>query len=442
MSSEIAIKVEGLGKYYEIYDRPRDRLFQMLARGRKQFFHEFWALRNVSFEVMRGETVGIIGRNGSGKSTLLQLICGTLHPSLGDVMVNGRVAALLELGAGFNPEFSGRENVYLNGLLLGLSREEMAARFDAIAAFADIGEHLDQPVKTYSSGMYLRLAFAVAAHIEPDVLIVDEALAVGDIRFQNKCLRKLNEFRETGAAVLFVSHSPNVVEAFCDRVIWLDKGVMKAQGDPARLIRDYVNFMVHGHDLQKEVASDLRSQAVEPDCRNNDDGSGAWGWTPIDGRHNARHGGGAVIQRVRVRFADESGAVQVTSAVQPVRVEAEIFFHDAIPQPLVAIGILNDLNEPVVHFNSSNIKKLLPPVSGNQLVRIEVEFTLPALRAGEYLLAIGIDDGVPGANKMLCHVYDAWAFRVSSSGELGDQGGYIQTPDAELHMLVIRDQTL
>jgi lipopolysaccharide transport system ATP-binding protein len=290
--------------------------------------------------------------------------------------------------------------------------------------------------------MYLRLAFAVAAHIEPDVLIVDEALAVGDIRFQNKCLRKLNEFRETGAAVLFVSHSPNVVEAFCDRVIWLDKGLLKSQGDPARLVRDYVNFMVHGHDMQKEVASTQKSQVVEPDCGNGDGLPGSWPWAVIDGRHNARHGGGADIKRVRVRFADEPGAVQVASAVQSVRVEAEIFFHDEILQPLVAVGILNDLNEPIVHFNSSNIKKLLSSVSGEQQVRIEVEFTLPALRAGDYLLALGIDDGVPGANKMLCHVYDAWAFRVSSSGELGDQGGYIQTPDAELHMLVIRDQAL
>ena len=195
-NTEYAIEVTGLSKCYQIYDKPSDRLKQMLMRGRKQYYKEFWALKDVSFKIKKGETVGIIGRNGSGKSTLLQMICGTLNPTGGGVKVNGRVAALLELGAGFNPEFSGVENVYMAASLYGLSKEEVDQRFEAIATFADIGEHIHQPVKTYSSGMYVRLAFAVIAHVDADVLVVDEALAVGDAYFTQKCFRFINIFKE------------------------------------------------------------------------------------------------------------------------------------------------------------------------------------------------------------------------------------------------------
>ena len=207
MSSDVAIKVDNLCKCYQIYDKPRDRLFQMLMRGHRQYYREFWALTDVSFEIKRGETVGIIGRNGSGKSTLLQMVCGTLNPTSGSIQTSGRIAALLELGSGFNFEFTGRENVYMNGSVLGLSKEEIDACFDDIAAFADIGDFIEQPVKTYSSGMMVRLAFAVQATIEPDILIVDEALAVGDEKFQRKCFARLEALKARGTSILFVSHS-------------------------------------------------------------------------------------------------------------------------------------------------------------------------------------------------------------------------------------------
>lgn len=231
MSSDIAVKVENLSKCFHIYDRPRDRLLQMFARGRKQYYREFWALKDVSFEIKKGETVGIIGRNGSGKSTLLQIICGTLSPTSGTVEIQGRVAALLELGSGFNPEFTGRENVYMNAAVLGLSKEEVNLRFDEIEAFADIGEFIEQPVKTYSSGMMVRLAFSVAVHVKPDILIVDEALAVGDIVFQMKCLDKMEEIRSRGTTILFVSHSQEQVKRFCTSAVWLEHGVVQQIGE-------------------------------------------------------------------------------------------------------------------------------------------------------------------------------------------------------------------
>lgn len=232
MSSETAIKVENLSKCYQIYDQPRDRLKQFIlprlqrtaGMGAKQYFREFWALKDVSLEVKKGETVGIIGRNGSGKSTLLQLICGTLNPTSGSVQTVGRVAALLELGSGFNPEFTGRENVYMNASVLGLSNDEIDARFDEIAAFADIADFLEQPVKTYSSGMVVRLAFAVAINVAPEILIVDEALAVGDAAFQRKCMRKIGELSEAGVTLLFVSHDMEAVKKTCSRAIYLVGG--------------------------------------------------------------------------------------------------------------------------------------------------------------------------------------------------------------------------
>ncbi|NYT83427.1 ABC transporter ATP-binding protein [Alcaligenaceae bacterium] len=238
MSSEIAIKATQLSKHYHIYDRPHHRLLQMLFRGRRHFHKTFQALEDISFEVLRGETVGIIGRNGAGKSTLLQLLCGTLTPSSGNVAIEGRVAALLELGAGFNPEFTGRDNVYLNASILGLTHEQIDSRYEAITAFADIGEFIDQPVKTYSSGMYVRLAFAVIAHVDADVLIIDEALAVGDALFTQKCMRFLREFCKNGT-LLFVSHDSASVTSLCERAIWLERGRLRAIGPARDICKDY-----------------------------------------------------------------------------------------------------------------------------------------------------------------------------------------------------------
>ena len=254
-----AISVQNVGKCYHIYDRPHDRLKQSLWRGRRQFYREFWALREVSFDVAFGESIGIIGTNGSGKSTLLQIIAGTLMPSEGEARVNGRIAALLELGSGFNPDFTGRENVFMNGAILGLTQAEMEKRFDEIAAFADIGDFLDQPVKTYSSGMYVRLAFSVAVSVEPDILIVDEALAVGDMQFQHKCIARIRKLLNSGTTLVFVSHDPETVKALCQKGVWLEKGRVKMM-DSAKLVsQQYVKSLLL--DRNVEV---LRSSESKP----------------------------------------------------------------------------------------------------------------------------------------------------------------------------------
>lgn len=290
--NNIAIRVNNLSKCYHIYDRPQDRLKQsivpklrsLVGRNPGRYFREFWALNDVSFEVARGETVGIIGRNGSGKSTLLQMICGTLEPTTGTVETNGRVAALLELGAGFNPEFTGRENVYMNATVLGLTQDEIHARFNEIAAFADIGDFIEQPVKHYSSGMYARLAFAVAINVDPSILIVDEALAVGDEPFQRKCFAKIEEIKRYGGTILFVSHSSQAVVDLCDRAVLLNGGQKLYVGAPKKAVAWYQKLInatreqamqicqaIQHHNLPSDGVEEFRmeSQSDNDDSTNN-----------------------------------------------------------------------------------------------------------------------------------------------------------------------------
>lgn len=252
MSSDVAISVVGLGKCYRIYDKPMDRLAQMLSFGRKGRFREFWALHEASFSIGRGETVGIIGCNGSGKSTLLQMICGTVSSTIGTVTTRGRIAALLELGAGFNPEFTGRENVLMNAAILGFSRETMQERMVEVLEFSELGDFLNQPVKTYSSGMYARLAFSIAIHVDPEILIVDEALAVGDSRFVAKCMRRIKEIQDRGTTILFVSHDVGSVRTLCQRAIWLDKGRVVEDGDVFPVTGKYMEFMFRDEDSEEQ----------------------------------------------------------------------------------------------------------------------------------------------------------------------------------------------
>lgn len=275
-SDEIVIDVKNLSKRYEIYATPRDRLkqlvfpsiYRMFARitslfGRAsghsppEFFRDFWALHDVSFQVKKGESLGIVGRNGSGKSTLLQLICSTLAPTNGDITVKGRISALLELGSGFNPDYTGRENVFLNGQILGLSQKDIEARYDAILEFADIGDFIDQPVKTYSSGMVVRLAFAVAINVDPEILVIDEALAVGDVGFQARCFAKINELRQQGVTLLFVSHSPGAVTQLCNRAILLDRGELLLLGAPYQIISAYNYLASAGPASFKSVREEV-----------------------------------------------------------------------------------------------------------------------------------------------------------------------------------------
>ena len=270
-TSDIAIRVSNLSKCYHIYNNPRDRLKQFAAMHllpwasptSGKYYREFWALKDVSLEIKKGETVGIIGRNGSGKSTLLQIICGTLFPAAGSVETNGRIAALLELGSGFNPQFTGRENVYMNAAVLGLGKKEVDERFDDILAFADIGQFIDQPVKAYSSGMMVRLAFAVAINVDPEILIVDEALAVGDELFQRKCFSRIEAIRDNGATILFVSHSGSTIVELCDRAVLMDAGEKLAVGTPKQIVSRYQKLLYAPAEKREIIREQIRQAATQ-----------------------------------------------------------------------------------------------------------------------------------------------------------------------------------
>lgn len=300
----VVIDARSVGKMYRIYDRPQDRLKQMLWRGRRLYGREFWALRDVSFTVRKGETVGIVGRNGSGKSTLLQIIAGTLTPTEGEVQVNGRVAALLELGSGFNPEFTGRENVFLNGAILGISRAEMEDRFADIAAFADIGEFIEQPVKLYSSGMLLRLAFAVQSQVDPDILIVDEALAVGDFAFQHKCMSKIKSLQQKGVSILLVSHDISAIKAHCSSAVMLEQGQVYAAGDPDEVCVTFFHRVIETDQRATIEATQPASEQHSLDVPDDDSQSPGADMLPIQA--TTRHGLGQVRYQ-GIRLTDAYG---------------------------------------------------------------------------------------------------------------------------------------
>lgn len=270
MHSDIAISVKNLTKTYRIFGHPGDRIKQAFTLGRMRFHREFTALKDISFEIKKGETVGIIGRNGSGKSTVLQLMCGILKPTSGSVQTNGRVSALLELGAGFNPEFTGRENVYFQGAVMGLKKAEIDERFDQIAVFADIGEFIDQPVRIYSSGMFVRLAFAVAVNVDPDILIVDEALAVGDMEFQERSISRMKSLQSTGTTILLVTHAMPAVRNFCQRAIWLDGGMVMQSGEASQVClayQEWINQDVRRQNQARENPAALQEGRSDPSSR-------------------------------------------------------------------------------------------------------------------------------------------------------------------------------
>lgn len=267
MCSDVVIEAAGLSKCYHMYEKPHERLLQSLFRGKKVFYKDFWAVRDVSFKVRKGETIGIVGRNGSGKTSLLQLIAGTLLPTQGRCNVNGRIAALLALGAGFNPEYTGEENIYLYASLLGLNKHDIQKRYDSIIEFADIGEFISQPVNKYSSGMHVRLAFSVAIHVEPDILIVDEALAVGDEAFQRKCYARLEELKKTGMSLLFVSHSAGSVINLCDRALLIDKGKLIAEGKPKAIIGAYHKLLFSPTSKIEAITKEIQNDFI---CRKSD----------------------------------------------------------------------------------------------------------------------------------------------------------------------------
>ncbi len=405
-TKQLAIHVEGLNKVYRLYDHNRDRLLDSLGLARKKRYREHFALRDVDLNVHQGECVGIIGTNGSGKSTILKIITGVLNPTSGSVQVNGRISALLELGAGFNYEYNGIENVYLNGTMIGFSEKEIDEKLQDILDFADIGDYVYQPVKTYSSGMFVRLAFAVAINIDPEILIVDEALSVGDVFFQAKCYHKFEEFKKQGKTILFVSHDLSAISKYCDRAVLLNQGVKLGEGSPREMIDIYKQVLVGQYELpsgdkQSNLAADedIRRAAAEK----------------VDGKNpQALEYGTKEAEIVEYYMTD--GAGMKTSAIlkgDPFTLHMKVQAHKDLPAPIFALSIKNIKGVEITGTNTMVEKSFLESVKAGEVLTIT--FTQKVrLQGGEYLLSLGVT-GYEGDTFTVYHrLYDILNLTVIS----------------------------
>jgi teichoic acid transport system ATP-binding protein len=377
---KVAIKVKELDKVYKLYDKPSDRMKEALGFSKKKKYKEHHALSKVNLTVYQGETVGIIGTNGSGKSTILKIITGVLNPSAGRVTVNGRISALLELGAGFNQEYNGIENIYLNGTMIGFSEKEIDEKMDAILGFADIGDYVYQPVKTYSSGMFVRLAFAVAINIEPEILIVDEALSVGDVFFQAKCYHKFEEFKKMGKTILFVSHDLSSISKYCDRVILLNQGVKLGEGSPKEMIDIYKRVLVGQYELHDEEEGNLL----------NDGEVTAAAAAKAGVNPELLEYGTNAAKIVEYYITDDKG-IHTTAVIkgQEFTIHMKVDFAEDVPAPIFAFTIKNIKGTEITGTNTMVEKAFLESVKAGE--KKEAVFTQKmSLQGGEYLLSLGV----------------------------------------------------
>ena len=391
MEQNVAIEVRDVKKIYKLYDKPQDRMKEAFGFGKKKIHKLHYALNGVSLNIYRGETVGIIGTNGSGKSTILKIIIGVLNPTQGQVQVNGRISALLELGAGFNMEYNGIENVYLNGTMMGFSEKEIDEKLPGILEFADIGDYVYQPVKTYSSGMFVRLAFAVAINIDPEILIVDEALSVGDVFFQAKCYHKFEEFKEMGKTIVFVSHDLSSISKYCDRVFLLNRGSLLGEGSPKKMIDAYKRVLVGQYE-----AVEKNQELLEDDDVRRAAQAASRGENP----HLLEYGT-KQAEIVEYYITDDQG-VRTTAVIKGTTftLHMKVKFRDAIPAPIFAFSFKNVTGTEITGTNSMIEKSFLDSVEAGAVK--EVSFTQKmSLQGGEYLLSLG----VTGYNKDVFEVY-------------------------------------
>lgn len=401
MEKKKVIQVQHLSKMYKLYDKPSDRLKEALGLSRKKRYREHYALNDVNFDIEEGECVGIIGVNGSGKSTILKIITGVLNPTEGEVKVNGRISALLELGAGFNMEYSGLENVYLNGTMIGFSKEEIDARLDDILAFADIGDYIHQPVKMYSSGMFVRLAFAVAINIDPEILIVDEALSVGDVFFQAKCYHKFEEFKAQGKTILFVSHDLSSISKYCDRVILLHKGQMLDQGTPKAMVDMYKQLLVHQDPVkQGEGTSQGDSENWREGFQVNPD-------TLEYGEKQAE-----IVDFV---VLDEKGRQSNTiEKGTTFQIKMRVQFHESIQEPILAYTFKNIQGTEITGTNTMYEKASVEHSEAGRECVVTFEQQMD-LQGGEYLLSFGCTGYRSGEFTVFHRLYDACNITVVSA---------------------------
>ena len=407
--NDISIKVDNLTKVYRLYEKPIDRLKESLSPVKRSYHREHYALKNVSFEIKKGETVGIIGVNGAGKSTILKIITGVLNPTSGNVSVEGKISALLELGAGFNPEYTGIENIYLNGTMMGFTREEVDKKIDSILEFADIGDFVNQPVKTYSSGMFVRLAFAVAINIDPEILIVDEALSVGDVFFQAKCYRKFEEFKKMGKTILFVSHSLSSINKYCDRVVLLNKGEKLAEGSAPDMIDLYKKLLVDQYDENAENDSVEDILSIGSGIEDGELYKNKMNINPVINSY-----GNGMAEIYDFAIFDDKGRVanQITKGTT-FKIMMKVRFNKAVKEPIFAFTVV-DLQGTDVTGTNTMIEDISfeNPKEGDTKT---ITFTQKMdIQGGDYLLSLGCTGYMEGDFTVYHRLYEVCNITVIS----------------------------
>lgn len=397
---DIAISVKSLSKKFNIYNSPAERLKEFIHPFRKRYHQEFWALKDVSFDVKRGETIGIIGQNGSGKSTLLQILCGILQPTEGSVQINGRISALLELGAGFNPEFTGRENVFMQGAIMGIPQEEMEKRFRGIADFADIGAFLEQPVKTYSSGMFVRLAFATAVNVEPDILIIDEVLAVGDAGFQARCYGKINEFKNQEKIILYTSHNLSTVIDLCDTAIMFNAGCIAQSGYPKDVTNSYSSFMLGKEEEYRNRLKKTGGQAIQFSIKEKEFGTKEYRY------------GTAEAEIIKFGIVDDKGRyVKIVKSGNKYKILSTALFKKKFKEVTMGIMVKTLTGVDIYGATTKNYNLSLKNIEAGSLVTAEFEQEL-WLNPGAYSLMVGTSEVIENHFRPLDRRVDALVFEV------------------------------
>ena len=426
MDTDIPIKVNNISKVYKLYDSPVDRLKESFNPFRRKYHRDFVALGDVSFVANKGEVLGIIGKNGSGKSTLLQIITGVLTPTGGTVDIQGRVSALLELGSGFNPELSGMENVYFQSSLLGFSTKETDAKRDEILAFADIGEFISQPVKTYSSGMFVRLAFAVAINVDPDILIIDEALSVGDFRFQQKCLRKIKQFKDENKTILFVSHSTHSVIEFCDRALWLMDGKIKDIGLANTICQKYMAYMSSGEDNNDLTIEEKSLNGLAPVTASKFLETIEW--------ENVSHcnsfgDGGATITDVSLCLKGANKKLKSFEGGERVVFYSKIICNVTIANPIVGFHLCDSRGVHILGMNTFAFGLNVGPFHAGETKVVEFEFDFPFLHVGSYAFSPAIANGTQLTNTKHHWIHDAYLIDIQSTDINQKLGHYLVIKD-------------
>jgi ABC-type polysaccharide/polyol phosphate transport system ATPase subunit len=413
------IEFRGVSKSYPIYSAPSERLKELAFLNRKSFHRDFVALSDVTFAVPRGETFCIVGENGSGKSTLLQMVAGILHPTKGEVTVRGRVAALLELGSGFNPEFTGRDNVYVNAAILGLSRREIDAKFHQIEEFAEIGDFMDQPVKTYSSGMAVRLAFAVAIHVDPEILLVDEALSVGDIYFRQRCMRKVHEMRAGGVTILFVSHAMSEVKSIGDRAMWLDAGRVKDLGRTDDVIAHYMAAMVEKDNAYLTTAHRNAEKIPHPPVRAPE--------VVETIPHIDHRFGDARAEVIGIAVLDLAGQpVYLLEPSSDIIVRISVRAHEDITLPIVGFMMRNHMGLDFAGTNTARESFDFPPMAAGDVYTVDFHLQLPELYPSSFSFSPAIADGTLYSYKICDWVDNAIVLQMGPAE--GEIYGHVHLP--------------